>query len=123
MRLDVLPIEAWIEVRPITGSRSLDVFAATPFCGDGLDDCDIHDGDYLVFLFTDQAREGDLVIALTPSGNTVKFLKSQADGTVLLLGANDLYEDEIWERAQLKIRGVVKEVLRFSALLIWQVLT
>ena len=72
----------------------------------------ILDGNYVIFKLTQDARAGDLIIALTPDGLTVKYIFPQSDGRILLKGANSHREDQIWEARHLKIQGVVRRIER-----------
>lgn len=110
--VDALEITSWREIRPIKGARPGDRFAAAPVRGDSLIDDGILEGDFVIFRLTQTAEIGDLIIVLTPDGITIKYLSAQADGLVLLRGANDLYADQVWEARQLKIQGVVKRMER-----------
>ena len=110
--VDFDEITAWREVRPLTGARPGDRFAAVPVCGDSLRDRNIVDGDWLIILYTPHADEGDLVVAVTPWGRTVKYLCSLDADTVLLKGANSAYEDQCWLKEEVRIQGVVKRVER-----------
>lgn len=107
-----LDITGWREVRPIRGARPGERFAAAPVRGDSLINDHIAEGDMLIFQLTTEAREGDLIIALTPDGLTVKYLHAQVEGMVLLRGANPIYEDQIWDASEIKIQGVVKRIER-----------
>lgn len=110
--VEALPITNWREIRPIKGARLGDCFAAARVAGDSMVDDLISDGDYIIFRLTQEARTGDLVVALTPDGLTLKYLYPQADGTVLLRGANPLYTDQVWSVKQVLIQGVVKRIER-----------
>lgn len=110
--MDPEEIVSWRDVRPIKGAGPQDVYCATPVCGDSLKDNNIVDGDWLIMLYTRFAEEGDLVVAFTPSGRTVKYLYPQDDGTVVLRGANSAYDDQQWLEEDVRIQGVVKRIER-----------
>jgi SOS-response transcriptional repressor LexA len=105
-------IVAWREVRPLKDAGPYDTFAAVPVCGDSLKDKNIVDGDWLIILYTPRAVDGELVVAITPWGRTVKYLCSLDDDCVLLKGANSDYEDQCWLKEEVRIQGVVKRVER-----------
>lgn len=105
-------IIAWREVRPLRDAGPYDTFAAVPVCGDSLKDKNIIDGDWLIILYTPRAKDGDLVVAVTPFGRTVKYLCSIDDDTVILKGVNPDYEDQHWLKEEVRIQGVVKRVER-----------
>lgn len=110
--VETLDITGWRDIRPINGARPGERFAAAPVRGDSLIEDHISDGDILIFQLTDEARISDLIIALTPDGMTVKYLHAQVEGMVLLRGANAMYEDQIWDAAEIKIQGVVRRIER-----------
>lgn len=110
--LESLNIAGWREIRPLKGARPGDRFAASPVRGDSLIDDHIADGDILIVHLTQEAKVGDLIIALTPDGLTVKYIHAQVEGMVLLRGANSIYEDQIWDAAEIRIQGVVKRIER-----------
>lgn len=110
--LDALNIAGWREIRPIKGARPGDRFAAAPVRGDSLIEDHIADGDILIIHLTCEAHVGDLIVALTPDGLTVKYVHAQIEGMVLLRGANSIYEDQIWDATEIKIEGVVKRIER-----------
>ncbi len=110
--VDALPIIGWREIRPIRGASLKDRHAAAPVIGDSMVDDHILDGDFVVFKLTHEARSGDLVIALTPEGVTLKYFHPQPDGTILLKGANPLRKDQVWEARHVKVQGVVRRLER-----------
>jgi repressor LexA len=110
--LDLLDIESWREIRPLKNAGPFDVVAAATVCGDSLKDDAILNGDWLIFIMTNRANTGELVIALTPDGRTVKYLWPQDDGTVLLKCANSEYEDQRWLYEDVHIQAVVKRIER-----------
>jgi repressor LexA len=110
--VEALDITGWREIRPIKGTRHGDRFAAAPVRGDSLIEDHIADGDVLIIQLTSEALVGDLVVALTPDGLTVKYIHAQVEGMVLLRGANSLYEDQIWDATEIRIQGVVRRLER-----------
>ena len=96
-------IVAWREIRPIKGAGPYDTYAAIQACGDSLKDDNIVDGDWLIILYTRFANEGDLVVAITPFGRTIKYLQLPDEDSVFLKGANPAYEDKLWLREDVKI--------------------
>ena len=110
--LDALPIESWREIRPIKGAKPWDRFAAIRAIGESLIEDNILDGDFLIIRLSGEARFGELSVVLTPHGNTIKYLHPHLDGTVLLKGANALFEDQVWEVQDIRVQGVVKRVER-----------
>ncbi len=110
--VETLPIIGWREIRPVKGLKLGERLAAAPVVGDSMIEDHIVDGDFVVFKLTKKARAGDLIIAQTPDGLTVKYIFPQSDGRVLLKGANSLREDQVWEARHLKIQGVVRRIER-----------
>ncbi|MGH9943327.1 MAG: LexA family protein [Pyrinomonadaceae bacterium] len=110
--LETLSFAGWREIRSIKGARLGDRFAAAPIRGDSLIEDHITDGDILIIHLTSEAKIGDLAVALTPDGVTVKYIHAQVEGLVLLRGANSIYEDQIWDASEITIQGVVKRVER-----------
>jgi SOS-response transcriptional repressor LexA len=66
----------------------------------------------LILQLTPHADLGDLVVVRTPDGNTVKYLFPLDDDCVILRGANALYEDQIWNKDDIRIIAVVRRVER-----------
>jgi repressor LexA len=110
--LEALGITGWREIRPIKGARPGDCFAAVPIRGDSLIEDHIADGDILIVQITSEAQVGNLIIALTPDGLTVKYIHAQVEGMVLLRGANSIYEDQIWDASEIVIQGIVRRIER-----------
>jgi repressor LexA len=110
--IESLSIAGWREIRAPKGARAGDRFAAVPICGDSLVEDHITNGDILIVQLTKEARVGDLIIALTPDGLTVKYIHAQVEGMVLLRGANSMYEDQIWDASEIQIQGVVRRIER-----------
>jgi len=110
--LDALPIEGWREIRPIKGAKPWDTFAAIRAVGDSLIEDHILNGDFLIIRLTHQTYFGELAVILTPHGNTIKYIHPHLDDTVLLKGANALFEDQIWDAKDLKVQGVVRRIER-----------
>jgi repressor LexA len=110
--IEFIPIVDWREIRPIKGARLNDHFAAARVVGDSLMDDAILDGDYVVCLLTHEAYNGDLVIALTPDGLTIKYLHRQNGSVVLLRGANPEIPNQIWRGEDVLVQGVAKRIER-----------
>ena len=81
--------------------------------GDSMKDEHIREGDYVVCEKTDQARNGQTVVALLDSGEaTLKKLFKERDGRIRLQPANEAYEP-IWvEPHEVTIQGVLIGLLR-----------
>lgn len=60
--------------------------------GDSMQDAGIQDGDMVIFERTHACRPGDIVVALTEDGYTLKYLR-QKGKTFYLEAANDRYPD------------------------------
>ena len=110
--VEALPIIGWRSIRPIKGARAGERYAAAPVNGHSMIEDHIIDGDLVIFKLTHEARTGDLIIALTPDGLTLKYFYPQPDGTIILRGANSLCDDQVWQARHLKIQGVVRRIER-----------
>lgn len=78
--------------------------------GDSMKDAGIQDGDLVLVERTDEAKEGQIIIAEVDGEFTMKHLRKK-DGSYYLEAANENYED-IYPEGELKIGGIVKGVVR-----------
>ena len=108
---EFFPITRWRDIRPSKKVPAHIEHAAAYARGESLVDAGIIDGDIAIFRKTHEAREGELVVALTPFGLTIKYLFYE-DGRIVLRPANPLYEDQIYDVQDVEIRGVVKRIER-----------
>jgi repressor LexA len=60
--------------------------------GDSMEDAGIREGDMVVFERTHDFKPGDIVVALTEDGYTLKYLRKKGNG-FYLEAANDTYPD------------------------------
>ncbi len=60
--------------------------------GDSMEGAGIQNGDMVVFERTSNTKPGDIVVALTEDGYTLKYLRKR-DGKFFLEAANDRYPD------------------------------
>jgi len=60
--------------------------------GDSMEDAGIHDGDMVIFERGHDFKPGDIVVALTEDGYTLKYLRKKGT-TFYLEAANDAYPD------------------------------
>jgi len=109
--MDCIPIVSWRTIRPIKGRALRDQFACVRVVGDSLSGANICNGDFAILRLTNEARPGDLVVASTPMGLTIKYL-DYADGRILLRCANPACSDQQWDPEDVRIQGVVKRVER-----------
>jgi repressor LexA len=80
--------------------------------GDSMIDAGVLDGDYVVVRAQDQARTGEMIVALVADEATVKFYRPKADH-VELEPANEEYRPIVLEPGtEFRILGVVKGVIR-----------
>jgi SOS-response transcriptional repressor LexA len=77
--------------------------------GDSMQDAGIHHGDMVVFERTQDYKVGDIVVALTPDGYTLKYLRKKK-GRYCLEAANENYPDLY--PAEGEIIGVVTSTFR-----------
>lgn len=79
--------------------------------GDSMIDAGILDGDYVVIRRQDHARDGEIIAALVDGEEaTVKRLR-RADGKVMLISENPVYEPMVFDRG-VDVIGKVVTVLR-----------
>lgn len=110
--IDALPVTGFREIRPFRNARPGARFAAAPVCGDSLTEANIIEGDWVIFEMAHTCRPGQLVVAATPWGLAVKYFWPQVDGTIILKGANQLYEDQVWLADEVRVQGVVRRIER-----------
>ena len=79
--------------------------------GDSLKDAGIFDGDEVIFKFTNEANDGDLIIASTLFGTTIKYFHT-SQGKIVLKSAHCEYGHQVWEMEDVIIEGVVTEIRR-----------
>lgn len=101
-------------IRPVPGYKPEHI-AAVEIVGDSLQRDSIVDGDWAIFRRTFEARPGQLVIALTPDGLTVKYFFPREDGGCLLRAADPQY-DQSWDAGEVTVCGVVLRIERDLAL-------
>lgn len=77
--------------------------------GDSMQDAGIHDKDMVVFERTQDYKVGDVVVALTPDGYTLKYLRKK-QGKYCLEAANEAYPDIYPQEGE--IVGVVTSTFR-----------
>lgn len=82
--------------------------------GDSMVDVGIDEGDYVLVKKTDDAHDGQLVVALTETGTTLKRLVTNKEGRPVLRAENRMYNDEkryIYPHS-IKILGVVLKIIK-----------
>ncbi len=82
--------------------------------GDSMVDVGIDEGDYVLIKMTNDAHDGQLVVALTESGTTLKRLVTNKEGRRVLKAENSSYTDErkyIYPHS-IKILGVVLKIIK-----------
>lgn len=77
--------------------------------GDSMQDAGIHHGDIVVFERTQDHKVGDIVVALTPDGYTLKYLRKK-QGKYCLEAANEQYPDLYPQEGE--IIGIVTATFR-----------
>lgn len=78
--------------------------------GDSMIDAGIQEGDTIIFERTDAARPGNIVVALTEDGYTLKYMRKDKKGKIFLEAGNDKYQDIHPQEGQ--IIGVVVSSFR-----------
>lgn len=80
--------------------------------GDSMIEAGIHDGDYALIRRCDDARDGDIVVALIDNEEaTLKYLRREA-GMVRLDPANRTYQPQRYRPEQVRIQGKLAGLLR-----------
>lgn len=78
--------------------------------GDSMKDSGIQSGDMVIFERTSEAKPGQIVVALTEDGYTLKYLRKDKQGKLFLEAANDAYPNIYPKDGQ--IIGVVASSFR-----------
>ena len=85
---------------------------ALEVAGDSMVDAGIFDGDYAIIRKTDQALDGQIVVALVNDADaTLKTIKRRA-GTVQLIPHNADHETQIYAPDQVRIQGRLVALMR-----------
>ena len=80
--------------------------------GDSMIEAGIFDGDFALIRKTEEAREGDIVVALIDNADaTLKYFHREK-GMVRLDPANSLYEPQRYLPSRVKIQGKLAGLLR-----------
>lgn len=80
--------------------------------GDSMIKAGINDGDTVIIKKSEQANDGDIVVALVDGEEvTLKRLKRK-DGKVILIPENDDYEDQVYSPEQVQIQGKLTSLMR-----------
>ena len=80
--------------------------------GDSMIKAGINDGDTVIIKKTQQANDGDIVVALVDGEEvTLKRLK-RAKGKVILVPENDEYQEQIYAPEQVQIQGKLASLMR-----------
>ncbi|MCI5059738.1 MAG: transcriptional repressor LexA [Alphaproteobacteria bacterium] len=80
--------------------------------GDSMIKAGIHDGDTVIIKKTEQARDGEIVVALVDGEEvTLKRLKRDG-GKIVLLPENDEHEPQVYTPEQVQIQGVLASLMR-----------
>lgn len=108
---DMWRIKNFRQIRPVKNSQAKIVCAIVS--GNCLKSSGIFDGDIVVFEVTQNARYGQLVIANTPCGQTLKYYFPQDDGFIKLSSERDnLIDAQTWLEDDVHIQGVVVRIER-----------
>ena len=114
-------IAAGLPVEALESDRSLSVPAALlgpgdhyalEVSGDSMIDAGIFDGDYALIRRCEDAREGDIVVALIDDAEaTLKYLRREK-GLVRLDPANSAYEPQRYPPERVRVQGKLAGLLR-----------
>jgi repressor LexA len=114
-------IAAGLPVEALESDRSLAVPAALlgpgdhyalEVSGDSMIDAGIFDGDYALIRRCDDARDGDIVVALIDNEEaTLKYLRREK-GQIRLDPANPAYEPQRYAASRVRVQGKLAGLLR-----------
>jgi repressor LexA len=114
-------IAAGLPVEALESDRSLAVPAALlgpgdhyalEVSGDSMIDAGIFDGDYALIRRCDDARDGDIVVALIDNEEaTLKYLRREK-GQIRLDPANPAYEPQHYDANRVRVQGKLAGLLR-----------
>ena len=114
-------IAAGLPVEALESDRSLAVPAALlgpgdhyalEVSGDSMIDAGIFDGDYALIRRCDDARDGDIVVALIDNEEaTLKYLRREK-GQIRLDPANPAYEPQRYDANRVRVQGKLAGLLR-----------
>jgi repressor LexA len=114
-------IAAGLPVEALESDRSLSVPAALlgpgdhyalEVSGDSMIDAGIFDGDYALIRRCDDARDGDIVVALIDDAEaTLKYLRREK-GLVRLDPANSAHQPQRYEAHRVRVQGKLAGLLR-----------
>lgn len=80
--------------------------------GDSMINAGINDGDTVIIKKSEQANDGDIVVALVDGEEvTLKRLKRK-DGQVILIPENDDYSEQVYAPEQVQIQGKLTSLIR-----------
>src|SRR5690606_38390356 len=102
-------IEEYLQVPEVIGGEEGDYVLRVK--GDSMKDAGILDGDYVVVQQAEEARDGEIVVALIEDEATVKRFYREPDG-IRLQPENDAYEPIVTTEAKIlgKVVGVFRSV-------------
>ncbi|MFA5820968.1 MAG: transcriptional repressor LexA, partial [Candidatus Gracilibacteria bacterium] len=102
-------VEGWMSVDKGVAKKA-DGYFLLRVRGNSMIDAGIFDGDLVVVNNKKEARDGDIVVALVDSENTLKRLLKK-DGKAYLKAENSAYKD-IHPASELMTQGVVTTLIR-----------
>lgn len=112
------PIEAiaqahnFIEVPPLLVAQGKQHYALIVE-GDSMINEGIYDGDVAVIEFTQDARDGQIVVAMVDEGDvTLKTLRRKKSGVVQLIPANNNHRVQEYPGDRVRIQGILRGLLR-----------
>lgn len=80
--------------------------------GDSMINAGIHDGDIVIIHKTNQARDGQIVVALVDGNEATLKTLQHKNGNVILKAENPVYEPRILSSDRVTIQGVLSSLLR-----------
>ncbi|MEC8063477.1 MAG: transcriptional repressor LexA [Pseudomonadota bacterium] len=83
--------------------------------GNSMIDEGIHDGDVIICQHADNARDGQIVVALVDNeGATLKKLRRNRDATITLIPANNEHHPQTYACDRVRVQGIFVGLLRMA---------
>lgn len=116
-------IAAGLPIEAVQDNESVDIASmflspgryALRVKGESMIDEGIHDGDVIICQHADNARDGQIVVALVDNeGATLKKLRRNRDATITLVPANSAHEPQTYDCDRVRVQGIFVGLLRMA---------
>ncbi len=116
-------IAAGLPIEAVQDNESVDIASmflspgryALRVKGESMIDEGIHDGDVIICQHADNARDGQIVVALVDNeGATLKKLRRNRDATITLVPANSAHEPQTYACDRVRVQGIFVGLLRMA---------